>query len=94
VIDNQLIKDEEGYGNYVISCQFNDKILCSKKYELFFVLLGSDHEQAFHYALRAELDPNKLSSFLKKAMKTNVIDPFYCVPHFHKYMYYVNHMEM
>lgn len=53
VIDNLLIKDEEGYNSYVITCQLKDKILGSKKYELFFILLGSEHEQAFHYALHA-----------------------------------------
>lgn len=41
VIDDTLIQNEEKYRNYVAECQFNDEMLHIKKYELFFVLLGT-----------------------------------------------------
>jgi hypothetical protein len=60
---------------------------------LFFVLLGSEPERAFHFALNSELDPVKVDSFLGQAMKTGIVDPYSCVPYLHKYMHYVDQVQ-
>lgn len=65
MINDLLIKNEEKFRNYVAECQFNDSILHLKRYELFFVLIGSEPERAFHYSLNVGLDPVKIEIFLR-----------------------------
>lgn len=55
---------------------------------MFFVLIGTEPERAFHYALKVQLDPAKVETFLREAMKNNIINCYTCTKYLLKYFYF------
>jgi hypothetical protein len=49
--NDSLIRDEQLYRNHVAEMTFTDEEMKKKEFNLFFIMLGTDPEKAFHYAM-------------------------------------------
>ena len=88
VIDDDIIADEERYRNYVAEAKFSDDTMDTKQFEVFFVLLGTEPQRAFQYALRAQIDALKIDIFLKEGIKLNILSPYSLSRHLLKFLHF------